>query len=315
MTRHRLVAVVGATATGKSDVAFALAEALGGEVVSTDAYQVYRGLDIGTAKVGAETRRRVPHHLIDIADPSQPMTLALFLEAAQVALDDVWSRDRLPVLAGGSGQYGWALLEGWQVPRVEPDAALRAELETLAAIGGPEALRARLATLDPEAARTIDAANTRRTIRAIEVVSSTGRPLAACQTRDPIDADVLILGLRLPREALYERLDSRTDAMYAAGFVDEVRALRSRGFGESAAVRGGVGYKEVSAYLDGEYGLDEAIRRHKNANHRLVRRQNAWFREADERIRWIDAGPSASVEALAVARAWLASLNGAAKRT
>ncbi len=121
----------------------------------------------------------------------------------------------------------------------------------------------------------------------------------------PIDADVLILGLRLPREALYERLDARTDAMYDAGFVAEVEALRSRGLGETSAVRGGVGYKEVSAYLDGEYDLDEAVRRHKNANHRLVRRQNAWFKETDERIRWLDAGENASPQAVQIAREWL----------
>jgi tRNA dimethylallyltransferase len=233
------------------------------------------------------------------------MTLALFLEAAQEALEGIWSRGRLPVLAGGSGQYVWALLEGWQVPRVEPDPALRAELEALAATGGAKALLARLATLDPEAARTIDPANTRRVIRAIEVVTGTGRPLAACQTREPIDADVLVLGLRLPRDELYQRLDARTEAMYAAGFVAEVEGLRTRGYGETSAVRGGVGYKEVSAYLDGEYDLDEAVRRHKNANHRLVRRQNAWFKATDRRITWIDARAGASAAAVDIARPWL----------
>jgi tRNA dimethylallyltransferase len=242
--------------------------------------------------------------LIDIAEPSEQFTLALFLEAAQEVLDDIWERGRLPVLAGGSGQYVWALLEGWQVPRVEPNPALRQELEALAARGGPEALRARLATLDPEGARTIDAANTRRTIRAIEVVSGTGRPLAACQTRQPIDAAVLLIGLRLPREELYERLDARADAMYAAGFVAEVEGLRQRGDGDTSAVRGGVGYREVSAYLDGEYSLDEAIARHKSANHRLVRRQSAWFRETDERIRWLDADGAAG-QAVVLAREWL----------
>jgi tRNA dimethylallyltransferase len=303
--RRPLIAVVGATGTGKSEVAVAIAEALEGEVVGADAYQVYRGLDIGTAKVSQAVRDRVPHHVVDFVEPSEPMTLALFLEAAHEALDGVWHRGRLPVLAGGSGQYVWAVLEGWQVPRVEPDPALRSELEALAAAGGHEALRARLAALDPEAARTVHAGNTRRVIRAIEVVSSTGRPLAACQTRVPIDAEVLILGLRLPRDEMYARLDARTDAMYAAGFVREVQRLREEGYGETPAVRGGVGYKEVSAYLDGEYRLDEAIDRHKNANHRLVRRQNAWFRESDERIRWLGAGPAAPAEAIAVAQEWL----------
>jgi tRNA dimethylallyltransferase len=303
--RRRLIAVVGATATGKSEVAVAVAEALGGEVVSTDAYQVYRGLDIGTAKAGPGLRGRAPHHLLDITEPSRPITLALFLEAATEALEDIWSRGRLPVLAGGSGQYVWALLEGWQVPRVEPNPALRAELEALVANGGPEALRARLAALDPAAAETIDVANSRRVIRAIEVISSTGRTLAACQTRRPIGADALVIGLRLPREQLYERLDARTDAMYASGLIAEVEALRMAGYGDTSAVRGGVGYKEVSAYLDGEYDLEEAIRRHKNANHRLVRRQNAWFKDTDERIHWLDTNEDASSDAVEMARKWL----------
>jgi tRNA dimethylallyltransferase len=198
------------------------------------------------------------------------------------------------------------LLEGWQVPRVAPDASLRTELEALAASGGAAALVSRLAALDPEAARNIDGENTRRVIRAIEVVSATGRPLAACQTRSPIDAEVLVIGLRTSRESLYARLDARTESMYASGFVAEVEALRARGYGETPAVRGGVGYREVSGYLDGAYDLEEAVRRHKNANHRLVRRQNAWFREGDGRIQWIEAGDEAPGRAVAVVRAWLA---------
>lgn len=308
MTRsvsHRpLIAVVGATATGKSEVAIAIAEALDGEVINTDAYQIYRGMDIGTAKPTPEQRLRVPHHLVDVTDPSEPMTLALFLEAAHAALEEVWGRRKLPVLAGGSGQYVWALLEGWQVPRVEPDPALRAELEALASTG-PDALRQRLEALDPEAARTLDISNARRLIRAIEVISTTGRPLAACQTRLPIDAEVLVIGLRMDREALFERLDARTDAMYERGFVAEVEALRANGYGDTSAVRGGVGYKEVSAYLDGDYDLDETITRHKQANRRLVRRQNAWFKPSDERIHWLEVGEYASIAAADLARRWL----------
>jgi tRNA dimethylallyltransferase len=305
------VAIVGATATGKSDAAVAVAEALGGEVLSIDAYQAYRGMDIGTAKVSRDVRERVPHHLIDVAEPSEALSLARFLEMARAALEDVWGRGRLPVLAGGSGQYLWALIEGWQVPQVVPDAALRAELEALARDEGTQALARRLAELDPEAGSRVDQSNPRRLIRAIEVVSSTGRPLAACQTRVPIDADVLVLGLRCDREALYARLDARTDAMFEAGFVEEVRRLREAGYGESQPVRGGVGYREVSAHLDGEYGLEEAVRRMKFANHRLVRSQANWFRESDERIRWIDAGPEASERCVEATREWLRTLDEA----
>jgi tRNA dimethylallyltransferase len=303
--RRPLIAIVGATATGKSDVAVALAEALDGEVLSTDAYQVYRGLDIGTAKASAALRARVPHHLIDVADADHPITLARFLDAAHAALNDIWSRGKLPVLAGGSGQYVWALLEGWQVPRVEPDPRLRRELDQLAANEGAAALRARLAALDSDAASRLDPENTRRLIRAIEVVSATGRPLAACQTRSPIDADVLVLGLRLPRDELYAGLDARTDAMFAAGFVQEVEGLRAEGLGEAQPVRSAVGYKEVSLHLDGAYALDEAITRMKHANHRLVRRQAAWFKDSDPRINWIDVDPDVARRCIELARDWL----------
>jgi tRNA dimethylallyltransferase len=294
--KRPLVAVVGATATGKSEVAVALAEALGGEVVSADAYQVYRGMDIGTAKPGPELRARVPHHLIDVVDPEEGLTLALYLDMARAAIDGAWSRGRLPILAGGSGQYVWALLEGWQVPQVPPDERLRSELDALAEREGAPALRTRLRALDPEAAERLDPQNTRRLVRAIEVITRTGMPLAACQTRSPIDAEVLVIGLRLPRDEQYARLDERTDAMYAAGFVAEVERLRERGMGEATPVRTAVGYKEVSQHLDGAFDLREAVRRHKNANHRLVRRQGAWFKEADPRISWFDAEPRAAHE-------------------
>jgi tRNA dimethylallyltransferase len=307
--RRPLLAVVGATATGKSEAAVALAEALSGEVVSADAYQVYRGLDIGTAKPGLELRDRVPHYLIDVVDPEDGLTLARYLDMAHAAIDGVWSHGRLPVLAGGSGQYVWALLEGWQVPRVPPDERLRAELDAVAEREGAAALQARLRALDPEAAERLDPQNTRRLIRAIEVVTRTGMPLAACQTRSPIDAEALVIGLRMPRDEQYARLDERTDAMYAAGFVTEVERLRREGRGESGPVRTAVGYKEVSQHLDGAFDLAETVRRHKNANHRLVRRQGAWFKEDDPRINWFDAGPGAAYEVVTMASAWLKTLS------
>jgi tRNA dimethylallyltransferase len=275
-------------------------------VISTDAYQVYRGMDIGTAKVPPEERARVPHHLIDIVEPSDHLTLARFLDYANEALDDVWSRGKLPVLAGGSGQYVWALIEGWQPPRVPPDLELRAELEAVAEAEGPDVLHDRLAALDPEAAWNLDRRNARRIIRALEVVMRTGKTLAMCQARTPIDADVFVIGLRLDREALYARLDARVDAMIAAGFVAEVEALRAAGYGDSRPVEGGTGYREIGAYLNGEYDLDEAVRRMKNAHHRLVRRQAAWFRETDPRIHWLDSGPFAPANAVKAVQTWLA---------
>jgi tRNA dimethylallyltransferase len=300
-----LLAVVGATATGKSALAVDLAVAFDGEVVNADAYCFYRGMDIGNAKPSPEERARVRHHLVDIAGPDDPLTLARFLDAAKAAIDDIWTRGKLPVLAGGSGQYVWALIEGWQVPRVPPDPVLRAELEALAAREGPEALRTRLAAIDPEAAARLDPANVRRFVRAVEVVTRTGLPLSVCQTRTPLDAEVLVLGLRMDREALYARIDARAAAQFDAGLVDEVRRLRAAGDGDTSPVRGGVSYKEVSAYLDGDYDLVEALRRTRNANHRLVRRQNAWFRDTDPRIHWLDASGDPLPAARDVVDAWL----------
>jgi tRNA dimethylallyltransferase len=307
MRRKPLVTLVGATGTGKSALAIAVARALNGEVVNADAYALYRGLDIGTAKVSEGERAQVAHHLIDVAAPDRPLSLAAYLDLASQALEDIWSRGRLPLLGGGSGQYVWALLEGWRVPRVPPDLVLRAELEALAEAGGPEAVHARLAALDPEAAARLDPHNLRRLVRALEVVLRTGLPLAACQSRSPIDAEVLVLGLQLPRQQLYQRLDLRVEIMFEQGLVEEVQRLRDAGYGDSRVLRGAIGYREVSEHLDGVYDLAETVRRVQLANHRLVRRQGAWFKPDDPRIHWLEAGPQVEAEAVSFVRDWLAA--------
>lgn len=305
LKRRPLICVVGATASGKSDVAARIAEALGGEVIGADAYQIYRGLDIGTAKPSPQLRQRAPHHLVDAFDPDQQLSLARYLDLANNALEGIWARDRVPVLCGGSGQYVWAVVEGWQVPRVPPDDILRAELEAFASREGAEALHRRLTEADPETAARIDYRNVRRVIRALEVIEREGRPLSACQTRIPIDADVLVLGLGGDRVSLHRRIDQRVEAMFGAGLVEEVRALRGRGLGDSRPVRGGIGYKEVSLYLDGNMTLEDAIERTKTATHRLARNQAAWFKASDERIHWLEAGDSAPEVAVKLARSWL----------
>ncbi len=307
MDRRRLVAIIGPTATGKSDLAVEVARACNGEIVSADAYQVYRGLDIGTAKPPPERLRQVRHHLIDITGPADTLTLARYLDAAHAALEGIWRRAKLPVLTGGSGQYVWAVLEGWHVPRIGPDEALRGELEAFAAEQGPEALHGRLATLDPEAAQRLDPRNVRRVVRALEVVSRTGLPLAVCRTRSPLDADALILGLRCPREELHRRIDERVDTMFAGGFVAEVERLRAGGLGETMPVRSAIGYREVGAYLDGEMTLEEAVARTKTATHRLARNQGAWFKQADSRIFWLEAGPDVAAQCLTITADWLQS--------
>lgn len=285
----KLVAVVGPTATGKTDLALRLALAFEGEIIGADSRQVYRRMDIGTAKPTAEQRARVPHWLVDVADPDEEFGLARYLDLAQAALDGIWTRGRQPLLVGGTGQYVWALLEGWQVPRVGPDWDLRRELEERARREGPDALHAELAALDPEAARRLEPRNVRRVVRALEVVRRTGRPLSACQTRRPPEFLWLVLGLDLPSDELYRRIDARVDAMMAAGFVDEVRGLLDRGYSRDLPSMSGIGYRQVCQYLTGELSLDEAVARTKTETHRLTRHQRNWFRPDDPRIRWIDA--------------------------
>ncbi len=299
----RLIAVVGATATGKTALAVSIARATGGEIINADSRQVYRGMDIGTAKPTREEQAAVRHWLIDCAAPDEQFTLAAFLDAAHDAHDDITARGRTPVVAGGTGQYVWALLEGWRVPRVPPDVALRTELQALAAREGAAGLASLLRSEDPASADSIDPRNVRRIIRAIEVTRATGRPFSAWREKEgPPAEDVRIIGLDLPREALYARIDARVDAMLAAGLVDEVRGLIAAGYGCELPSMSGIGYRQVCAHLRGEMRLDAAAAEIKTETHRLARMQHTWFRRDDPRIHWLDASaPDLNVSSLAAA--------------
>lgn len=285
---RKLVAIVGPTATGKTTLAVHLAQTFGGEIVGADSRQVYRHLNIGTAKPTPEERALARHHLVDVVDPGQPFSLAQYLELAHAALEDIWGRGLLPFLVGGTGQYVWALLEGWQVPRVPPDLALRQALEERARREGYSALHEELASVDPAAAARIDPRNVRRVVRALEVYYRTGRPTSACQTRRPLDCQIIIIGLDCPRDELYRRIDQRVDAMMAAGLLDEVRGLLARGYSCDSPSMSGIGYKEICQHLAGELSLAKAVQRIKAGTHRLARMQNAWFRRDDQRIAWFD---------------------------
>jgi len=299
-----LIAIIGPTATGKTALAIALAQRLGGEIVGADSRQVYRHMDIGTAKPTAEERALVPHHLIDVVDPDQEFSLAQYLEQAGAALEDVWSRGKQPLLVGGSGQYVWALLEGWRVPRLPPQRELRRELGERADRQGAEALHRELAQVDPKAAARIDPRNVRRVIRALEVHKATGRPISYWQEKDPPPWEVLILGLTCPRRELYERIDARVDSMMEAGLVDEMRGLLSMGYDPSLASMSGIGYKQVCQHLAGELDPATAVARIKTSTHRLARQQYTWFRLDDGRIRWLE-GDGAVDEAVALAEQFL----------
>ena len=285
---RRLVAVVGPTAAGKSALAVALARRFGGEVVNADSRQIYRGMDIGTAKPSRETRALLPHHLYDIADPADSYSLALYRRDALAALDDIWGRGEVAWLVGGTGQYVWALLEAWQVPDVPPQAERRAELAALAEREGVETLHARLRAVDPEAAGRIDARNVRRVIRALEVHEVTGRPITDWQTKGDPGFDFRVLGAGCEERELIWRINRRTEAMFAGGLVEETQALLDAGVPPDASALSSIGYAEAVRELDGDITREKTIELTKRATKRLARRQRQWFRPQDSRIAWAD---------------------------
>ena len=274
---------------GKTATAIRLCRDFGGEIISADSRQIYRGLDIGTAKPTPAEQAAAVHHLIDVVDPGQTMGLAEYQALAYAAIDDVLARRRAPFLVGGTGQWVRAVVEGWGVPHVPPDAGLRAELEAEAAGAGPQALHARLAAVDPQAAARIDYRNVRRVIRALEVYLKTGAPITGQQHRQPPPYRILRTGLTMPRQTLYARLDARVDAMLAGGLLDEVTALAGRGYGPDLPAMSGLGYRQIGQYLAGQIGLDEAVRLIKKETRRFVRQQYTWFRLDDPAIHWFDA--------------------------
>jgi tRNA dimethylallyltransferase len=284
-----LVAIVGATASGKTALSLKLARSFGGEIVNADSRQVYRHMDIGTAKPTPEERALVRHCLIDVVDPDEEFSLARYQEEAQAALRDIWSRGETAFLVGGTGQYVWALLEGWRVPRVGPDWGLRRSLEERVGREGAASLHQELAEVDPQAARRIDRRNVRRVIRALEVHRLTGRPISSYQEKLRPEFEALILGITWPRAELYRRIDERVERMLAAGFVDEVKGLLARGYGPDLPSMSSIGYKQMCRHVLGEMTLAEATEKMKTEHHRLARMQATWFRRDDPRIRWLDA--------------------------
>jgi tRNA dimethylallyltransferase len=235
-------------------------------------------MDIGTAKPTAAERAAAPHHLIDIVEPDMEFSLALYQELAYAAIAGIAARGRLPLLVGGTGQYLAAVLEGWQVPRVEPQSELRAALERAAAEHGAQALHARLAQADPAAAAGILPTNLRRIIRALEVYEVTGRPISEQQAKHPPPYRTRALWLTLPPNELYERIDRRADAMIADGLVAEVRGLIERGYAWSLPALSSLGYREFQPYFAGEVSLEDAVQRLKFNTHAFARRQANWFR-------------------------------------
>jgi tRNA dimethylallyltransferase len=284
-----LVAVVGPTAVGKSALAMRLARAFNGEIINSDSRQVYRYMDIGTAKPPRADTHAVPHHLIDIIAPGEPYSLALYQGAALSAVEEVQSRNRLPLLTGGSGQYAWSVLENWSIPVVEPDRDFRKKIEERAQRDGTDSLYRELQAIDPVAAAKILPGNLRRICRALEIYEKTGTRPSELQARRGLPYPVLIIGLTTAREALYDAINRRTDRMMEDGLLEEVSGLLEMGYTAVLPSMSSLGYKQMLEHLAGKASLEDAVQAIKFATHRFARGQYAWFRFTDPRIEWHEA--------------------------
>lgn len=285
------LAIVGPTASGKTEVAVAVAERLGAEIVSVDSTTVYRGMDVGSAKPSTALRARVPHHLLDVAEPSETFTVARYQELARDAIAGIRARMHEVLLAGGSGLYFRAVVDDLAFPPTDP--AVRGALEREAELVGARGLHERLAATDPDAAAKIEPDNVRRTVRALEVVELTGRPFSAFARawERYEEGRVRAAGIEVPKEVLLERIEARVREQIAAGLVEEVRTLAGRGLAGWLTASQAIGYAEVARHLQGELTLEGAIDLTIKRTKALARRQLAWFRR-DPRIVWFEAGPA-----------------------
>lgn len=283
-SRPPLIVIVGPTAAGKTRLSIELAGELGGEIVNADSRLFYRGMDIGTAKPTRKELARVPHHLVDILDPDDPVSLATFQDLAFAAIDDVLARGRVPFLVGGTPQYVNAVVENWEIPRVEPDPALRERLQREADEHGTERLHARLAAVDPASAER-NAGNLRRIIRALEVWETTGTPITEQQGKGPARYNTLEIELWRPREDLYRRIDERALDQVRDGLFEEIRALIAAGADPASPSFSSIGYRQAMPHIRGEATVDEVIERIQFDCHRLVRHQETWWRKNPRLVR------------------------------
>ena len=285
---NRLVAIVGPTGVGKSQLALRLAQAFDGEIISADSRQVYCHMDIGTAKPSREELSLVPHYLINIINPDEDFSLSHYQQLAHKAINETQQHHKLALLVGGSGLYVWSVLEGWEMPQVPPNPEFRHNLEEKAARIGKDELYQELMKIDPVAAQRIDPRNVRRTIRALEVYESTKTPFSQLQHKKVPSFNTLIIGLTVDRAELYRRIDLRVDEMIEQGLVAEVEKLVNMGYGFNLPAMSGIGYKQIGMFLRGELSLAAAIQQIKFETHRFVRHQYSWFKLKDDRIQWVD---------------------------
>ena len=296
MQKSSLIIFVGPTAVGKTEIAIQLAERINGEIVSADSRLFYRGMDVGTAKPTREEQARVSHHLIDIANPDEILSLAVFQQKAREATADIHSRGKLPLLVGGTGQYVRAVTEGWNPPEVKPDEKLRVELEKEHEEKGKDFLYEKLKSLDPDAAEKIDPRNVRRTIRALEVILTTGKKFSEQRGQGESPYHLITIGLTRPRPELYAHVDARIESMFANGLLDEVKGLLAKGYSPDLPPMSAIGYRECVSVIENKLSVEQAKVEMRRATRVFVRRQSNWFKESDPRIRWFYAGEENIVE-------------------
>jgi tRNA dimethylallyltransferase len=281
-----LIVILGPTAVGKTKLSIELAQRLHGEIIGADSRQIYRYMDIGTAKPSPEEQTQVPHHLIDFVDPDYNLTVAEYQDLAYQKINDLHNKNKLPFLVGGTGQYISAVAEGWSIPRVPPNPEIRAELEAYVVEYDAQALHEQLQKVDMVSAEKIHPNNVRRVIRALEVYKVTGEPISKLQEKKPPPYRILTLGLKLDRDILYPLVDARVDNMIEQGFIEEVQKLLDLGYSRALPSMSGLGYLEIAEHLLDNAPLDEAIQKTKFSTHNFIRRQDVWFRGHDNGILW-----------------------------
>jgi len=285
--KPRLLVIVGPTAVGKTALSLYLAKKFDGEIISGDSMQVYRGMDIGTAKATPEERQQVPHHLIDIIDPDDLFSVQQFKELARLKIDEITARNRLPILVGGTGLYIEAVTHDYEMPYVPENTAFRQEMRRIAETEGVLSLHRRLKEVDPKTAEKLHPNDVKCMIRALEVYHGTGRPFSELKGKGTSPYQTLWIGLTMPRELLYRRINERVDLMMEEGLVDEVRKLRERGYHLGLTSMQAIGYKEIMSYLEGDITKEEAIHLIKRGTRKYAKRQFSWFRRLPE-IHWFD---------------------------
>jgi len=289
MANHnKLLVILGPTAVGKTELSIQIAIKFDAEIISADSRQFYRHMSIGTAKPTFQQLADVPHHMIDVRNPDEPLTLAEFQELAYAAINDLHQGGKLPILVGGTGQYVRAVLEGWGIPEVEPQPHIRVDLEAFADVYGAKALHDRLVAVDRKSAAAIDYRNTRRVIRALELFLVSGRPKSELEQRNPPPYDVLQIGLTRSKENLRQRVEDRIDNMIAQGLLEEIKSLLESGYGWSLPAMHSLGYIQFQDYFEGRGTLDAAIQRVKSETMDFVRRQYTWFSLDNPSIDWFN---------------------------